>query len=280
MKRISICLVLLIGITAWSQGPWTKEKGNFYTQLSFSSIYNYNTLFGDPDYTINGEITDNTFQFYGEYGITDKTTLVVNIPYKIISLNNYENPAIDCGGDCSEDFNTHAFGNTEIGLKHNFYNKDWLISGQFSVEANTSTYNAVSGIRTGYNAFTFTPMVMAGKGFGKIYFQTYAGIKIRTNEYSSNVKIGGEYGYKVLKNIWLIGFIDIEKSLENGTIELPTENINTGLYVNNQEYGVFGIKAIGELSKSFGITAGLPFAFFGNNVAKQAAPTLGVYSKF
>ena len=61
---------------------------------------------------------------------------------------------------------------------------------------------------------------------------------------------------------------------------LPAENQLTGLYVNNQEYGAFGLKAIGEFSNNSGITAGYGGAFSGNNVAKQAALTFGVYHKF
>ena len=43
------------------------KKGNFYTQLSFTSISGYNTLFGDPDYNTEREISDRTLQFFTEY---------------------------------------------------------------------------------------------------------------------------------------------------------------------------------------------------------------------
>ena len=208
-------------------------------------------------------------QFYGEYGITNKTTLIVNLPYKIITHK-----------DSPQNNKENALGNIELGLKHNFYNKGWLVSGQFSVELNTGNYNENSGLRTGYDAYTFTPLLLAGKGFGKTYLQTFVGTRIRTNNYSSNFKIGGEYGGRISKNIWLIGFLDIEKSFKNGDIVLPTSNKATGLYVNDQEYGVVGIKAIGEFSDNFGVTASLPAAFFGNNVAKQLALSFGIYKKF
>lgn len=94
------------------------------------------------------------------------------------------------------------------------------------------------------------------------------------------MKIGGEYGGKIGTHIWLIGFVDIEKSFKNGNIELLDSNLATGLYVNDQEYGIVGIKAIGEFSDNFGITESLPAAFFGNNVAKQVALSFGIYSKF
>ena len=280
MKNFTKLIFLFISLSAFSQGPWTQEKGKFYTQFSFTTIPGYDTLFGDPDYNNFGTYSDNTIQLYGEYGISNKTTLLLNLPIKFISIKNFENPAIDCSGDCSEDFNKSSLGNIEIGLKHNFYNKDWLFSGQFSVETNTSSFDTNSGIRTGYNAFTFTPLFLAGKSFKKGYLQGFIGAKFRTNNYSSNFKFGGEYGSKVSKNIWLIGFLDIEKSFKNGDIILPPSNLITALYVNNQEYGVVGVKAIGEFSDNFGITASLPAAFFGNNVAKQLALSFGIYKKF
>jgi hypothetical protein len=171
-------------------------------------------------------------------------------------------------------------GNIEIGIKHNFYKKEWILSGQLSMETNTGSFDNNSGLRTGYDALTFSPLFLAGKSFSKSYLQTYIGTKLRTNNYSSNFKIGGEYGGKISKNIWLIGFLDIEKSFKNGDIVLPDSNLATGLYVNDQEYGVIGIKAIGEFTDDFGITASLPAAFFGNNVAQQIALSFGIYKKF
>ncbi|SDS52567.1 hypothetical protein SAMN05216503_3341 [Polaribacter sp. KT25b] len=283
MKNITKLLFLFISISVFSQGPWTQEKGKFYTQLSFTTIPSYNELFGDPDYTISGEISDNTMQIYGEYGLSEKTTLLVNIPYKLITFNRTSTincVTTPCPGIVNNTYKENSLGNIEIGLKHNFYKKTWLLSAQLSMEANTGSFDENSGIRTGYDAFTFSPLFIAGRSFSKSYLQTFMGTKIRTNNYSSNFKIGGEYGGKISKNIWLIGFLDIEKSFKNGDIVLPASNLATGLYVNDQEYGVVGVKAIGEFSDNFGVTASLPAAFFGNNVAKQVALSFGVYKKF
>ncbi|WP_299123622.1 hypothetical protein [uncultured Winogradskyella sp.] len=280
MKNYIIVLILCISFSSFSQSPWTQEKGKFYTQLSYTTIPNYTELFGDPDYNSFGEISDNTIQFYGEYGISDKTSLIVNLPLKLISITNFESPFIDCTGDCSKDFNENALGNLEIGIKHNFYKKDWILSSQFSVEANTGAYDETSGIRTGYDAYTLTPLFLAGRSFEKTYIQSFIGANIRTNGYSSNFKIGGEVGYKITSHIWLIGFLDVVKSLENGDILLPSLNRFNALYVNDQEYGAYGLKGIGEITDRFGVTAGFGGAFFGNNVAKQAALNFGLYHKF
>ncbi|WP_405569614.1 hypothetical protein [Winogradskyella sp. Asnod2-B02-A] len=280
MKNGIIILAFFISLSSFSQSPWVKDKGEFYTQLMYTTIPNYTDMFGDPDYSVFGEISDNTVQIYGEYGLSDKTTLILNVPLKIILIDGYQSPLVDCNGDCSEDFNKTAFGNIEIGVKHNFYKKEWILSGQFSLEANTSSYDEFSGIRTGYDAYTLTPLFLAGRSFGKTYLQSFIGANIRTNDYSSNFRVGGEVGHKITKRIWLIGFVDVVKSLKNGDLVLPRQNTFTGLYVNDQEYGGFGLKAIGEITANFGVNVGFGGAFFGNNVAKQAALNFGVYHKF
>ena len=273
-KLVTIISVLSLQFLV-AQSPWTQEKGKFYAQLSFTTISNYDEIFGDPDYQTNREITDNTLQFYGEYGISNKTTFLVNLPIKFISTGD----AVTNNTFITEDSKS-AFGNISVGLRHQFYKKDWIISGQFTIEANSGTFDNASGIRTGYDAWTFTPTLNIGRSFDSFYVQAFTGIDVRTADYSNNFKIGGEVGTKVHSKIWLIGFVDIVNSFNDGDIILPLSNATTALYVNNQEYGAFGLKAIGEINNSLGGILTFGGAFSGNNVAKQAALTLGLYKRF
>ncbi len=271
-------LFLFCPTTLFSQSPWTKKKGEFYTQLSYSSIPNYDEVFGNPDYNTQREITDNTYQIFVEYGVSDKTTLIINAPFKNIKTGNLTNKTgIKSSSTTTETVND--FGNIELGIKHNLYNKKWLLTGQFNIEFNTSEYHETSGIRTGYDAFTFTPLINFGRGYNKTYFQAFTGFNIRTNSYSSNFRIGGEGGYKIIDKIWLIAFLDFVISLNNGDFDTPFQNTLTALYVNDQEYTAFGLKTIGEITPDFGIIAGFGGAFSGNNVAKEAAINLGLYYK-
>jgi hypothetical protein len=270
----TIIALFCLGIVS-AQSPWTQEKGKFYTQLSFTTISNYDEIFGDPDYQTDREITDNTLQLYGEYGISNNTTLIVNLPLKLISTNDI------VGGSAfiTEDSKT-AFGNISVGIRHQFYKEKWIISGQLDIKANTSTFEIASGIRTGEDAWSFTPTLNLGRSFDKFYIQAFTGIDLRTDNYSNNFKVGGEIGTKVHSKIWLIGFVDIVKSFNDGDVNLPLSNLATALYVNDQEYGAFGLKAIGEINDSFGGIVTFGGAFSGNNVAKQAALTFGLYKRF
>ncbi len=279
MKTLHLLLALFVSSFIFAQSPWIKEKGRFFTSFSYSIISNYNEVFANPDFSTNGNISDKTYQFFGEYGVTNNTSVLVNIPLKSIDINNFIDPAIDCVGDCSENFSKTALGNISLGIKHNFLKKSWVLSGQLNAELNTSSYDSNSGIRTGYDAYTFTPLFLAGTSFGKNYFQSFIGADIRTNNYSSNLKIGGEIGRKITQNIWLIGFVDISQSLENGDILLPNRNISNSLYVNNQEYVAYGLKGILQFC-DFGLTAAFGSALSGNNVPKTTAFSIGIFNTF
>jgi hypothetical protein len=275
MKKFILVLVVLVSGNLIAQSAWTQKKGKTYTQLSYSTISDYDRLFGEPDYNTERKITDNTIQLYGEYGLTDKTTLLLNLPLKLIKTGDQVFNTVPV----TTATNKTALGNIEIGIKHLLYNKAFTLSGQLSIEANTSTFDDNSGIRTGYDAWSFTPTLNAGKSFGKMYAQAFVGGHIRTNDYSSNFKFGAEYGIKFIQRIWVIGYLDFVSSFNNGDIILPESNLLTGLYVNNQEYSAYGVKGIVEINKNFGVSAGFGGAFSGNNVARQAAISFGLYHK-
>ena len=274
MKNIKIILALVFTGTLFAQSPWTKNKNEAYLQITFSSISNYKELFGNPDYSTDREITDNTLQLYAEFGISDKTTLFTNIPFKMVKSGNPTfNTAITSEGSES------SLGNVQLGVKHNFYNKNWLISGQICVEVNSGSFNTTTGLRTGYDAWTITPLALVGRGFNNWYIQAFTGVDIRTNDYSSAYKLGGELGYKAVDWLWVAGFLDGVASFQNGETVIPTSNVLTGLYVNNQSYAAFGLKLIGEINSKFGANVGIGGAFGGRNVAKKPAFSFVLYYK-
>ena len=281
MKKLSILAALFVSIQLFSQSPWTKKKNEGYVQLNFTSIASYNKVFGNPEYDTQREITDNTLQFYGEFGITNTITLFANVPLKMLKSGDFsKDMSLVLPSFITAKATETTLGNIQLGVKHNFINKKWLVSAQLAIEANTSSYNAEAGLRSGYDAWTVTPLILAGRGFDKWYIQAFTGADIRTNNYSSNFKLGGEIGYKTLDWLWIAGFLDGVASFKNGDIALPQENLATALYVNDQSYAAFGLKFIAEFNKKFGANVGLGGAFVGRNVAKVPAISFGLFHKF
>jgi len=153
MKQITLFLLLCVSLSIFGQSPWTKKKKEAYLQLSYTTIPKYTELFGDPVLNTEREINDNTLQFFTEYGLTDKTTLIVNLPLKFVSSNALVD--VDNTSPVTIEDSKTTLGNIQLGLKHKFIHKKWLLSGQLSVEANTtSEFEEASGLRTGYDAWT------------------------------------------------------------------------------------------------------------------------------
>ena len=271
-------VVALVSLPLLAQSAWTLDKNKIYTQLNYSNISNYNAIFGSPDYFTERYITDNTMQIYAEYGLFKNTTLIASVPIKFIKTGRLSDDLNVMSKSDSE--SKTALGNIVLGIKQQLINKKWLLAAQLNIEANTSVYYAKSGIRTGYNAWSFMPTINLGRSFKTYYIQAFTGFALRTNNYSSNFKIGGEFGYKIFKPVLLILYVDVVQSLKNGSIVLPLINQQNALYVNDQSYGGFGLKVIGKLTDTYGVTSSFGGAFFGNNVAKKVALNVGLYRKF
>lgn len=276
MKQLIALLLSLTSISLIAQSPWSKEKNEAYLQLSYTTIAGYSELFGDPELITDREINDNTLQLYTEYGLSNKTTLLASVPLKMVSSNDL---VVATATPRTTESTKTALGNIELGIKHNFINKKWLLSGQLNVELNTGSFDEASGLRTGYDAFTVTPLIIIGRGFNNWYIQAFTGVAIRTNDYSSAYKLGGEVGYKALDWLWVAGFLDGVASFHNGNLEQTVSNTLTGLYVNDQSYGAFGLKLAGEIKDNFGLNLGFGGAFGGRNVAKSPALSFGVFYK-
>lgn len=260
-----------------AQSAWTKNKGELYSQFTYSTIPDYNEIFSSSTYITSRNITDNTFQLYGEYGLNDDITVIASIPLKSISTSNEtDNSTFPL---TIEETSKVALGNIVLGLRYKLLDSKFILSSQLNIEINSSDFDINSGIRTGYDAWTFTPTINLGRSFSKYYFQVFSGVDIRTNSYSSNFRAGGEIGLTSIKKTTIIAFLDIVSSFNNGDFIDEVSSLETALYINNQDYAGYGLKAIYEIASSFGINAGFGGAFSANNVAKQAALNVGFFYK-
>ena len=279
MRRIIFLLGFLFTTTLFSQGAWTKSKNEVYTQLSYYSIGGYSGIYGDPGYQSERKLTDNTIQLYAEYGASDKTTFIFSLPIKlvksedIVDATNFAMPLTSEGSET-------ALGNVVLGVKHRLHQGNWVVSGQLNLGLNTGQFFEDSGLRTGFDAYTISPKINVGRSFGKFFAQGSTGVDIRTNGYSSNFVLDLELGAQPFKKFWAIAFLSSSTSFENGDVVLPATNLATALYINDQEFTAYGLKAIYEITDKIGILANYTSALSGNNVPRRAVIGAGLYTKF
>ncbi|OJJ14467.1 hypothetical protein BKI52_42560 [marine bacterium AO1-C] len=277
MKKITliICLLMLFTIGSnYAQSAWIKGQGNGYFQVAFHSISGYNSLFNRDGDAIElaRQINDRTAQLYGEFGLTKNLTLVANLPYKFLQAGSAQiaTPIIEEGS-------LNTLGNVSLGLRHKIYSGGVSISGQVDVQANTSSYDDKTGLRSDLDAWSVTPTISLGKGSANSFFQVFAGYAWHSNDYSDHLTIGGEAGTKIFNKHWLIGFVNMYNSLENGNRTEEFNNVLTGLFLNNQEYVSFGFKGIFYFQRNFGLNIGMGGAFSGHLVAAAPALSLGFF---
>lgn len=276
-KLLSGLISMLICQIVIGQSAWNINENTWYTQLNFTGIGPYSELFVNGNETAKTprEISDNTFQFYADYGLNNKTSISLSIPIKFIKTGSQTIQ----GDPMIAENKISSLGNIGFGIKRNLYKGGIIVSAGLFVEANTAAYDDASGIRTGYDAWTIRPAIIIGKAFDNLFLQSGLSTGFRTNNYSHFFRGSAEVGYKFMGKLWTIFFIDYKVSFDNGTIDLPENNISTSLYVDNQEYVGYGLKAIYDLNEQLGITAGFGGALSANAEARKASFNLGLFMK-
>lgn len=280
MRAIYVFAVLFLVINiGFSQSAWVKSKGEWYTQLAYNDISNYDRIFnknGDDLYTAR-EVSDRTIQWYNEYGLTNKLTLVASIPYKVMSTGDVV--AQSTFPVSIEKGNLAALGNIAIAARYLLLNKKVNLTTQFQIGLPTGQYDSATGLRSGIDAWVFNPSIAIGKGGHRWFAQSNLGLHLRTNDYSNGLKFYVEGGYKFFDKLWVIAFIDIVDAFEDGAFVEPIENRATFSNLNNSEYGGFGMKFIRAFSKKFGLTAAFGGAFSAHQEAHRASLNFGAYYK-
>lgn len=279
MKIVFTIFFSLTLTLSFGQSPWVAEKGKGYGQIGYTTIGPYKDLFlsnGDS-YALNNEVTDQTIQAYGEYGIGSGTSLIATLPIKVLKSGPSLIPSTPISAG-SGDFTT--LGNIQLAARHNFINKKIIFSGQLLTELPTAGYEETTGLRGGLDALSIAPSLSIGFSKAKLYGYISTGIAIRTNNYSNEWRLSEEIGYQLINRVYIIAVIDIVQNFENGTAVESSNQLGTGLYLNNQSYFAYGFKGIIGISDNLGITGAYYGAGSGHLVAKSPSINFGVYFKW
>lgn len=279
MKQLTITILLIfVGIMLCAQSPWTKEKGSGFAQLALNVIPSYSEFFKDQNLTrvSSREYAETSTQLYAEYGILNGTTLVGSIPLKFLKAGDQLDSI-----SFTQEGNLVAPGNFKLAIKQRIYSDGVAVAGQLGIEAPIGSTDVTTGLRSSFECWTFTPMVSVGGGFGKGYAFGYGGVGLRTNEYSHSFNGGLEAGYKILKPLWTMLFLDINRSFLNGDRLEDPALLDSGFYVNDQEWISAGIKFLFEINDNMGLTAASTLsAFSAHQVPKSPSLSLGFYGKW
>lgn len=203
--------LFVLSVNANAQSGWTKERKEGFYQLSFNrfSSEDYFTLAGDQLET--NEFTQNSLVFYGEYGFTDKLTLIANWPLQV--WNGFSSTETVSGlGDLRLEFK-HALlkkylplsisvaPEIPIGKANNFAQSKLNDFESINLPSGDGEFNVWTTLST---SFSLPNTPLYANFFGAYNFRT----QYQDIEFTDQIGIGMEVGYKVANLVWINGRIN------------------------------------------------------------------------
>ncbi len=285
MKKQLIIFIssLFVFSTSYAGGPWPQAKSKGYFKLS-----EWWTIF-DQHFTDTGQIDPNVTtgvfntNFYGEFGITDRFTVLLNA--SLFSRNYMNNLRSQTTTEIivpGEGLN--SLGDIDLGFKYGLTQAGAkipvAISLTLGIPSGKTAGGSLENLQTGDGEFNQMLQIDAGRGF-KIgntpsYLSSYVGFNHRTNDFSEELRLGFELGLGLLNNkLWVNSKVNIVESLKNGATAATANSAS--IFANNTEYASIAFEANYYLTKSLGFSAGMAGAFRGEVIAARPSYTVGVF---
>lgn len=277
MKKYIIVVFVLVAAQTFAGGGWPQPKRGGYFKLSQNFIRS--PYFYAPDGSIVDITTIQLFttSVYGEYGFTNRLTGLIYFPFFVRNTLNeiqYNQSGNTVPGDAFQ-----SIGDTDIGIKYGLIvNKPIVLSA--SLILGLPLGEPVGGssqiLQTGDGEFNQMIKLDASYSFypKPVYVSAYAAFNNRTNNFSDEVRFGGEVGL-TLKKFMPIVKLNVVQSLYNGN----AEQAQNGIFSNNTEYISPTIELNYQLTDKAGISGSGGFAFAGKNILAAPNWSLGIYLK-
>lgn len=272
------CMLLALAVTAG--GGWPKKKGKGYYKLSEWWIV------ADQHFEGNGELADNVTTgifnttFYAEYGLTDRVTGILYLPF---FSRTYRNDIVSATtGNVAEPGEAiNALGDANIGFKYGISKpgSQFAFAGSltFGLPIGEEAGGSDGSLQTGDGEFNQLIQFDLSKSFSsQIYGSIYAGFNNRTESFSDEVRFGAEAGLAFGENkFWLIGRLDVVESLKNSPMAFGGEG--SSIFSNNTEFVGVGLEGAYYLSDKIGVTAGVGGAIRGEVILARPSYSIGVF---
>jgi hypothetical protein len=275
-KSLLIILSLFYFFSLQAGGGWVSQKYHGYFKIA------QNMIRSPHFFDMEGNVVDiptvslYTSSVYGEYGITDKLTGVLYMPFFVRStLNKVE---FKQSGSTIEGDAINSFGDTNIGLKYGFFqNKSVVmaVSLTLGLPLGSSEVSSERILQTGDGEFNQLVKVEASHSLTNLpfYVSALVGFNNRTKGFSDEFHWGGEIGFTANKFIGIMKIYTVE-SLYNGD---AGSNQSNGVFANNTEYFSFTPEIAYLLKDNWGVSASSGFAFSGKQILAAPNWSLGIF---
>ncbi len=255
LPALLLLLSCLGGHDVAAQSPWVRSKAGAYAQLALQAIPTYGNIFdaNGNEKILEQSVTEQALQLYGEYGLSKRTTGIIALPFRSISVDR--NKAFPGSPQDRSDYFILRPGNITLSVRHQLRNQKLPITLTMRVDLPSWSAKPEAGLRAGFKAVTLLPMVSTGKGYEKAYWLGYGGYALRTNHYSDFALAGIEAGRRIGR-FWVIAYSELQVSMKNRSRQESENFQRTNLYVNNQAYWSLGLKSVVKMNRFWGFILG------------------------
>jgi len=277
VRALSIVLLALATAVPALADGWPRPKGSGYYQLGFR--YVRATQFYEPNRNIVDipTLSDYVVSFYGEYGLTERLTVLAYVPFvERITLNRVEGE--DTGFIFFEGDAVTSIADADVGIRYGLFKQgNTVLSLSAKLGIPLGQTEQENGLITGDGELNQFVGLELGHSFwpAPAYATASAGFNNRINGFSDEFSFKVEGGYTLAQKLTLIGRVGGVFSLKNG--DDPRLGGTGGLYGNNQQYVLYGIEASYTLTESVGIAVGAEGATLGENVLAAPAFRMGFF---
>jgi hypothetical protein len=272
-----VLVVLNLTTEDVNAGAWPQQRGHGFYKLGLKFI-RANQFYEPSGNKIDiPTFGDYTTSFYGEYGLTDKLTLVAYFPFfKRITLN--EQVGRSSGFVFFEGDEVSGVADADIGLRLGLLQSGpTVLSIGIKLGLPIGKDSQANGLLTGDGEFNQLLTFEIGQSFypRPMYFTGAVGVNNRSKGYSDEFHYLAEFGYTFGSRFTVVVRLHGIESFKNG--DDAVLGGMGGLYANNQRYLAYGPEIIYRIRKNFGITAGVEGASRAQNVLSAPAFSFGVF---
>ena len=232
MKKLIYSLTIFSCLHVFA-GGWIQKEGAGYFQLS-QRVLVADKIFKDWSDVVQFRTLGNyTTSFYGEYGISNKFTVVADFPLFTRNTLNAEVNG-NTGKVINEGLSKNGIGDLDLAIKYGIKTDGPLVVNvglTFGLPTGSTDSKSNIPMPTGDGEFNQMLKLEAGYGFNSpIYMVAGAGYNNRTNGFSDDFRYDFEIGiaYKILFRIKISGIY----STFNGDNSINS----TALFSNNVEH--------------------------------------------
>ncbi len=249
-KILSASAVIFLLCGTAEASPWGRKPSEVFLapQISFYSATKYWDGEGELK-SIGCDFKKVEVALYGEYGLKDSYTLIFKIPYQSIS--------------CSS--RTEGLSDLEIGIQKRLAVKQPNALSLKLKAIIPTGYSIDTSPRLGYGRLGLEFSALAGRGFDRAFLEGALGYRLYFGYPSDQIRAYGRLGLKPMRRFMLMGTLELQYGLKNGTSKVVGQNIVLQPYYRLLQADV---SAVWKLKKSVQLVGGITRALWGRNTGE------------